>query len=121
MVEVESEMKGLSLRNYPLALAALRGEAVVAKMMACLKPELRKALQLGTILPSGWYPVAWKRELHAAGFEATGEAHLAWRMGAEMTKRDLTGIYRVFLRVLSPRFVLSCGSRIFSTYFRFGS
>jgi hypothetical protein len=118
---VESEMKGLSLRNYVPTLAAIRGEAVATKVLASLSPPLRDALQTGKIIPSGWYPVAWKRELHAAGRDATGEARLAWIMGWEMTKRDLTGIYRAFLRVVSPRYVLSAGSRIFSTYFRPGS
>src|SRR5438067_1415160 len=114
-------MKGLSLRNYPKTLASIRGEAVAAKVVASLPPELRAALEAGKILPSAWYPVAWKRELHAAGRDVTGEPRLAWTMGAEMTKRDLTGIYRAFLRIVSPRFVLSAGSRIFSTYFRPGS
>jgi hypothetical protein len=118
---VECEMKGLSLRNYVTTLASIRGEAVAAKVLASVSPELRAALQTGKILPSGWYPVAWKRELHAAGREVTGEPRLAWTMGAEMTKRDLGGIYRAFLRIVSPRFVLSAGSRIFSTYFRPGS
>jgi hypothetical protein len=114
-------MKGLSLRNYVPTLCAIRGDAVGEAVMASLSPPLRDALQTGKIVPSGWYPVAWKRELHAAGRSATGESRLAWVMGAEMTKRDLTGIYRAFLRVVSPRYVLSAGSRIFSTYLRPGS
>jgi hypothetical protein len=118
---VESEMKGLSLRNYVPTLVSIRGDAVSEKVMAALSPPLRDALQSGKIVPSGWYPVAWKRELHAAGRAATGEARLAWIMGEEMTRRDLSGIYRAFLRVVSPRYVLSAGSRIFSTYFRPGS
>jgi hypothetical protein len=120
-VGVESEMKGLSLRNYVPTLASIRGEGVSERAMALLAPPLRDALQSGKIVPSGWYPVAWKRELHAAGRAATGEARLAWIMGEEMTRRDLTGIYRAFLRVVSPRYVLSAGSRIFSTYFRPGA
>ena len=114
-------MKGLSLRNYPVTLASMRGDEVAAKMFACLSPKLRDAIHGGPIVAGGWYPVAWKRELHAAGREATGEPRLAWTMGLEMTKRDLTGIYRVFLRVVSPQYVLSAGSRIFSTYFRRGT
>lgn len=116
----ESQMKGLSLRNYPLVLGALRGERAVATMMSLLSPVLRESLAKGAITPSGWYPVSWKSELHRAGAEATGEACLARTMGYEMTRQDLTGIYRVFLRIVSPRYVLQVGSRIFSTYFRPG-
>jgi hypothetical protein len=41
-------------------------------------------------------------------------------MGYEMTKRDLSGLYRTFVRIATPRYVLSIASRIFSTYFRPG-
>jgi hypothetical protein len=118
---MESEIKGLSLRNFPIVLASLRGDDVVAQVLGSVSPKLRDGLQSGGILASGWYPVGWKRELHAAACKVTGEPGLARVMGAEMTKRDLQGVYRAFLRVVSPRFVLSLGSRIFSSYFRPGS
>jgi hypothetical protein len=118
--EMESEIKGLSLRHYPEALRALRGKDVADRMLAALSPELRDGLLGGTILAGGWYPVAWKRELHAAGCKVTGEHGLARVMGYETTKQDLTGIYRTFVRIATPRFVLSLGARIFSTYFRPG-
>jgi hypothetical protein len=118
---MESEIKGQSLRHYPVALRALRGDDVADRMFEALSPELRDGLRGGTILTGGWYPVAWKRELHAAGCKVTGEPGLARVMGYEMTKRDLSGIYKTFVRIATPRFVLSLGARIFSTYFRPGT
>jgi hypothetical protein len=115
---LETEMKGLSLRNYVGVLRELRGDAVAEAVLAALRPELRAALTSGQIVPSGWYPVGWKRELHAAGKQVTAEPRLAWVMGSEMTRRDLKGIYRSFLRVVSPRYVMSVGSRFFANYFR---
>src|SRR5258708_1622150 len=91
---MESEIKGLSLRNYPIALRAIRGDDVADRTIASLSHELREGLLRGTILASGWYPVAYKRELHQAGAKVTGEPGLARVMGYEMTKRDLSGIYR---------------------------
>jgi hypothetical protein len=117
---MESEIKGQSLRNYPITLRALRGDDVADRMMAALPKELREGLELGTILAGGWYPVAYKRELHRAGAKATGEPGFARVMGYEMTKRDLSGLYRTFVRIATPRYVLSIASRIFSTYFRPG-
>jgi hypothetical protein len=114
----DSEMKGLSLRNYLAVLASLRGERVARDVVGLLSPELRDALRDGMIVPGGWYPVAFKRELHAAGRRVTGEPRLAWLMGSEMTRRDLHGIYRAFLRIVSPRHVLSLGSLFFGSYFR---
>jgi hypothetical protein len=118
---MECEIKGQSLRHYPVALRALRGDEVTDRVIASLSPELREGLVRGTILTGGWYPVAWKRELHAAGCKVTGEPGLARTMGYEMTKRDLSGIYRTFVRIATPRFVLSLGARIFATYFRPGT
>jgi hypothetical protein len=118
---MESEIKGLSLRNYPIALRAMRGDAVADRLLASLPRELREGLEMGTILASGWYPVAYKRELHRAGAKVTGEPGFARIISNEMTKRDLKGIYRTFIRIASPRFVLSLASRIFSTYFRPGT
>ena len=113
-------MKGLSLRNYPLVLADMRGAEVAAKMMAELPEQLRFDLDTGVIVPSGWYPVAWKRELHQAGRKVTGEPRLARLMGNEMTKRDLNGVYRAVIRVASPAMVIAASARIFSRYLRPG-
>lgn len=118
---MESEIKGLSLRNFPITLADIRGEEVAARMLDSLPDELSRGLKEGTIVRGGWYPVAWKRELHRAACRVTGEPGLARTMGHEMTERDLKGIYRAFVRVVSPRFVLSLGAKIFGTYFRPGS
>jgi hypothetical protein len=118
---MESEIKGQSLRHYPIALRALRGNEVADRVLASLSQELREGLTGGSILAGGWYPVAYKRELHAAGCKVTGDHGLARVMGYEMTKRDLSGIYRTFVRIATPRFVLSLGARIFSTYFRPGT
>lgn len=120
MREVTSEIKGLSLRNYPLVLAELRGAEVVAQMLALLPEQLRHDLETDVIVPNGWYPVALKRELHQAGRRVTGEPRLSRAMGNEMTKRDLTGIYRAVIRVASPAIVVAASARIFSRYLRPG-
>ncbi len=70
---MESEIKGQSLRNYPITLRAIRGDDVADRMLELLSPELRSGLEMGTILAGGWYPVAFKRELHQAGAKVTGE------------------------------------------------
>lgn len=114
-------MKGLSLRNYPRVLEELRGRRAVDDMVRALPSELRTALANGAIVAGGWYPVAWKCALHDAGKRVTGDANLAWVMGREMTLRDLQGVYRAFVRVVSPRFVLSFGAQLFSSYLRPGA
>jgi hypothetical protein len=83
---------------------------------------VQEAFDRGGIVASGWYPLSWYRDLHLAARRGTAsEAGLAWQIGRESTRRDLNGIYRVFLRVLSPSFVLSGAARIFETYYRPGA
>lgn len=118
---VPGEMKGMSLRNYPLVLRELRGPDAERRMLQLLPIGLRDALATGKIVASSWYPVDWKCAMHDAGRRATGEAALARVMGHEMTRRDLQGVYRVFMRIVSPRYVLSVGARLFSSYLRPGT
>jgi hypothetical protein len=117
---MESEIKGQSLKNYASTLRDIRGDAVADRVLALVSRELRDGLVNQTILTGGWYPVAHKRELHEAGAKVTGEARFARTMSYEMTQRDLSGLYRTFVRIATPRYVLSIASRIFSTYFRPG-
>jgi hypothetical protein len=114
-------MKGMSLRNYPLVLRELRGTDAERRMLQLLPIDVRDALGTGRIVASSWYPVDWKCAMHEAGRRATGEAGLARIMGHEMTRRDLQGVYRVFMRIVSPRYVLSVGARLFSSYLRPGT
>lgn len=117
-----AEVKGIALRNFSVVLAALRGEKFAKEVLAAISPTLRDALQTGKIVPSGWYPLEWYRELHAGVRRVTGgEPGVAWLIGRESTKHDMTGIYRIFLRIVSPHYILSAGSRIFGTYYRPGT
>jgi hypothetical protein len=102
-------------------LVALRGEATWAKTLEGVPSDVREAFERGKIVASSWYPLSWYRDLHRAARRAANETGLAWQIGRESTKRDLSGVYRVFLRVLSPRFVLSTSTRLFGTYYRPGT
>ena len=66
----ELRCKGLMLKNR----AALLGEQCDAEteLHPRLSAELRDGLAYGRIVSGGWYPIAWLRELHRAGTEATG-------------------------------------------------
>jgi hypothetical protein len=115
------EVKGVALRNFPEVLSKLRGADAWKRALDNLPTDLRHAFEGGGIIAGGWYPLSWYRDLHAAARRATGsEAGLAWQIGRESTRRDLAGVYKVFLRVLSPGFVLAGSSRFFGQYYRPG-
>jgi hypothetical protein len=118
----DSEVKGVVLRNFPEVVGSLCGDDVRVRALAGFPEELRHALANHAIAASGWYPLGWYREMHkAARRAASNPAGLARAIGRESTRRDLEGIYRTFLRVLSPSFVLSICTRAFGTYYRPGT
>jgi hypothetical protein len=117
----EPAIKGIALRNFPGVIASLFDEATARRVLEALPDELARALRDHLIVSSRWYPIHWYRDLHAATRAVTrsGPA-LARRIGRESTVMDMNGVYRVFLRVLSPHTILSLAGRVFSTYYRYG-
>jgi hypothetical protein len=114
-------VKGVALRNFPEVLAGLRGPEAWKRTLQAVENDLRAAFAGGGIVAGGWYPLSWYRDLHAVARRVTGStAGLAWQIGRESTRRDLAGVYRAFLRVLSPGFVLSISTRLFGQYYRPG-
>ncbi|HJL27988.1 MAG TPA: DUF2378 family protein [Polyangiaceae bacterium LLY-WYZ-15_(1-7)] len=112
----ELRCKGLMLKNR----AALLGEQCDAEteLHPRLSAELRDGLAYGRIVSGGWYPIAWLRELHRAGTEATGRGEdLAWELGSEGARRNFKTVHRVFLSVLSPSAILKRAPRVFGAYF----
>jgi hypothetical protein len=113
-----SRVKGVALRNFEKLLVEFFDARTAAAVIEALPNDARDALKRHAVVSGGWYPLDWYKAMHAAARQVTGSGPaLAWRIGRESTKLDLTGVYRVFLRMLSPGFVLSASSRIFSTYY----
>jgi len=118
----EPMAKGICFRSFLKALGRLRGERPVAATVDLLQGELRTHIKNGLILSGNWYPLAWYSALHRAAQEATGEGvELARLIGKEATRDDLTGIYRIFLLVASPEFVISKAPLLFGTYYNTGA
>ena len=114
--------KGQVLRTFVTCVRQLRGEAVVDAVLARVSPELAEGLTRGSIVPGGWYPVAWYSELHRALGELTGEGlALARMIGREATKQDFKGVYRFFVIVLSPESIVVRANKVFSMFWDTGT
>jgi hypothetical protein len=114
----ELRIKGQAIRSFMGAVRAHWGEQVAERITASLSEEVQTALRYGGVVASGWYPIAWYRELHAALQEATGEGIAASRrVGAEGTRRDLGTVHRFVVRLFSPRTLLGQCQRIFRMYY----
>jgi hypothetical protein len=112
-------MKGLSLLNYLRVFEAQFGPSCRDELLSRLPGSLRDMLSDGEVVANGWYPVSWKCALHQAALDLHGDMGLARHMGYEMTKRDLSGIYALLVRVaVSPEDVLPLSARILGRYLR---
>lgn len=114
-------IKGQSFKSFFTAFEKLYGESKARELKQQLPPEIGQAIANGTVLPSGWYAVAWYRALHTAAKVVIGDASLADKIGTETTRADLSGIYSSFAKLLSPKNLLRVLSVLFGTYTKGGS
>jgi hypothetical protein len=115
------QVKGLCFKSVINSVARLRGADGRQKLMAELSPNIREKLEYGHIVNGGWYPVEWYRELLSAVCTSSGEGRALIReVGAECSRQDLTGVYRVFTRLLSPQTLFAGAMRLFKSYYDHG-
>ena len=96
-------------------------EQVAADALAALPPDLGNRIKAGTLLTGNWYPLTWYLEMHRAARKVTGAGpELARTLGFENTMDDLKGVYRIFIKMLSPQFVISKSTFLFNAYYDTG-
>jgi hypothetical protein len=118
-VAEEVQTKGVGLRSLLESLERLHGEDAVEEAMQLLPREVRDALVYKKVVPSGWYPIAWHRALHAAAQSATGSGpELARMIGRDSSRADFRGVYKFVAQFLSPQMLLRQAARVFGNYFR---
>jgi len=113
--------KGLNFKGLVRALARLRGEAAVAKVVAATRGGLRELLETGPLVTGSWYPAEWYQDLHAA-VEATfgGGPALAMEIGFHATCDDLTAVHRFIGGIVPPSTILKNCHRYMSSYWTGG-
>ena len=113
----ESRIKGISFRTFLQSLERLKGAEAVSATLALLPEDLRQKLASGVIFTGSWYPLTWYQELHAASQRATGGGlELARQIGFQNIKSDLDGVYRIFVAVMSPAFIMARSAALFHQY-----
>jgi len=105
----------VSMRDYVLNNFSSRYQ----EWLKTFSPEVQKTIV--NPLPSSWYP------LQAALIEPTakicsifhnGDPRGAWQVGRFSADHALKGIYSLFVKLGSPGFIVSRGSRIITNYYR---
>jgi hypothetical protein len=118
----EPRAKGVNFRTFVKVLRKLRGDRIAEATLDLAPAELARNFRAGLVFSGNWYPLAWYADLHRAAQKAAGAGpELARTIGHEAVKDDLSGIYRIFLLVVSPEFVLSKAPLLFNTYYDTGT
>ena len=116
MSRAETQVKGSSFLSVLGAAEDLHGADFGLALRTAVPGEAGEALLYGTVIASGWYPISWYRALLAAAVKVSGDLNFPRVLGRGSIRRDVTGIYRVFFKLLSidtlvrqsPRFFRMC-------------
>lgn len=118
----EPRVKGVAFRSVHASLGKLRGPAMQAAAIRVAGEELQSGFTYGAIVPGGWYPIAWYKELLHAARRVTGEGkELIHEIGRQCTRDDMSGIYSMLAKLISPQSLFSLSQRVFSSYYSTGS
>ncbi|MFW6049531.1 MAG: hypothetical protein ACODAU_00065 [Myxococcota bacterium] len=115
------KVKGVAFRSVERSLAQLRGAPAVERAIEATDPEVGSRLRLRGIVSGGWYPIEWYRAWLAGIRAGTGEGRdLLREIGAQCASNDLKGIYRFFLKMLSPERIFEFTPRFFNNFYDTG-
>jgi hypothetical protein len=117
MAEAESKAQGfLSVLNVlKQSLTAQEHERV----MRALPPATRELCERPP-LPVAWMPTQHFAELIAVLLRTVygGDQEKLVDLGSKALLADLKGIYKLFIKVLSPQYVIERGAKLYLTYTR---
>jgi hypothetical protein len=116
MVKIKGTAVGETIRS----VKASQGEQTYDTILGMLKPETRILFDQAAIMPSNWYPLDALLEFLEVNLRLTAggnERELIKRAEATI-ERQLKGIYKLFVKLGSPEFVLKRLSIVHQTYFQ---
>ena len=111
-------IKGTAVLDTLEAIKARAGKAELEKIISHLDPEGQEIFRR-PISPSSWYSCdAFSRFLEADIREtARGNEQELVKRAEAVIEKQLSGIYRMFVRLGSPEFVIRRIAAVHSTYF----
>ncbi|WP_424357318.1 hypothetical protein [Methanocella sp. MCL-LM] len=114
------QVKGSAITSLPAFITEKHGQAGLTRWMDSLSPEGKKIYGM-KVLANNWYslkdamldPTAKACELFYRG-----DVKGAWDMGRFSADYGLNGIYKIFVKVGSPEFIIKRGSTIIAGYYQ---
>jgi hypothetical protein len=113
------QIKGSAIKETINQIKSRAGEDAFQKILGRLDEETRKVCQ-GEIFSSSWYPL----DLFARFLEieiqvlADGKEEMVTRGSEAVIERQLRGIYKAFVKLGSPEFVIKRIAAVHATYFQ---
>jgi hypothetical protein len=114
-----AEIKGTALLDTLAAIKARAGEAEVAKIISHLSPSSQTVFE-STIYLSNWYPLDAFVEFLEVDIRETagGDREVLATRSEKVIEAQLRGVYKIFVKLGSPGFVITRISAVHATYFR---
>jgi hypothetical protein len=114
------EIKGSAVQSIPAFVRAKYGDDGFLRWIDSLEPEAA-TLMRGEIMATAWYSVADfyigpTQKIVELFFD--GDKMGAWELGRFNGDYSLKGIYKIFVRFGSPRWILSRAVTLMATFYR---
>jgi hypothetical protein len=116
MIEIKGSVVGDAIK----IIKTKYGEQTLSTVFGLLKPETRALFDTGHVMPMNWYSLDDFIQFLEADLKVTAngnEGELIKR-SEDLIAAQLTGIYKAFIKLGSPGFILSRMATINQTYFR---
>jgi hypothetical protein len=113
------QIKGSAIKETINQIKSRAGEAAFQKILGLLDEETRKVCE-GEVFSSTWYPL----DLFTRFLEievrvlADGKEEMVTRGSEAVIERQLRGIYKAFVKLGSPEFVVKRIAAVHATYFQ---
>lgn len=114
----ELNVKGLTFSSVLGAIEELKGPDFRREVVQGMTDEPREAIELGAMIASGWYPLCWYREMFESAVALDGTPSFPREVGRASVMRDVQGVHRVLMRVITIDMLQRSSSRLFEKYFQ---
>jgi hypothetical protein len=113
------QIKGSAIKETINQIKSRAGEDAFQKILGLLDEESRKICQ-GEIYSSSWYPLDLFTHFLEVEIKvlADGKEEMVTRGSEAVIERQLRGIYKAFVKLGSPEFVIKRIAAVHATYFQ---
>ena len=118
----QQAFKGTGFKAMLRAITAMHGDTGLKKVLEKASPEL-KSLTIRKVLDNEWVPDKLGAELMVSADRILGQGDYSKirKIGYFVAKDNLTGIYKIYVKMTSINGLLKRGDQIWKQYFNSGS